>query len=185
MTPSAQPGSPRRLMAKSQISSMWPTWWVCNSLHHITRRIESTYISVFWSSWSLKLSSVTKWCREIGVQKNPAFPNAPCKFYMNKAHCGDASGNHITIIPIIRVRNTHPGIMAVVKHHLKLGAYCMTKHTVTRLDITHLMTSICRFFRTCVIEARLKVAHGSKTTRFLMPPSLTNLRKSQNPNKGD
>lgn len=98
-------------------------------------------------------------------------------FFMNEAYCGDASGNHITSIPIIRVRSTYPGIM-VVKHHLQLGAAYMTKQTMTRLDITHLMTSICRFLFTCIIEARLKVTHRSKTTRSLMPPSLTNLRKT-------
>lgn len=163
-------------MAKSQISSMWPTWWVCNSAHYITRHIERTVEHCFlflpslrkhWRKdlviflffgqvWSLKPSPRTKimWvncCRE-----KSCISKCTQTFFINEAYCGDASGNHITINPIIRVRNTYPGIMAVVKHHLKLGARCMTKQTMTRLDITHIMTSICRFSFTCVIETKLK-----------------------------
>lgn len=51
----------------------------------------------------------------------------------------------ITIFPIITDRNAYPGVKVVVRHQLKSGAQSMTKHTVTRLDITHLITAIWRF----------------------------------------
>lgn len=54
----------------------------------------------------------------MAVQKNPAFLNVPYELAMNEACCADPSGSHITIVPIIKVRNSYPGIMAVVKHHL-------------------------------------------------------------------
>lgn len=99
----------------------------------MTQHIESTLKK------SGKLKCVTKkvsLCSGLLVELKPKMvvqgKKTPCisktyttRFFMNEAYCGDASGNHIAIIPIIRVRN--PGIMAVVKHHLKLAARCMTK----------------------------------------------------------
>lgn len=56
-TPSAHPGSPHRLVAKFQTSSMWPTWCVCNSVHYKK--------GVKWCSFTCLLNLVGNGCTEI------------------------------------------------------------------------------------------------------------------------